>query len=509
MGLKSREKSQRKLAELLQVPVQIPENLEAEEAVLGSILFKGACIDLVIDFLEAGDFGSPRDHVFRAMLDLARPSEGPATPIDIHTVSEKLVNLDLIGHLQAYNGVAYLTELANKIATVENLTWHATIVKKYARARHTMLLGVNMFVEAGRVEDFDQWIRDRHGQFSELAYAHDGKEPTQYKEDLSGMVRQLEERFKHKATRTAVTGVATGITKFDEMTKGLQNDFILLAARPSMGKSAFMCHLINHAAERWVPSLTFSLEMDRPSLTLRLAAQRARIETERLQTGMLETRDWINMTRALNEMVEWPVYLDDNPQTIASLRDKARRWRRRFSQRQCPVCWQLVRPEDTHCGPVLAPQGEPTGCGAERPVAGWPLRKVMILLDYLGRIPIRVRAGGSEEKAVADNSRQLKDLARELACPLVVLTQLNRKCEERKDKRPMMSDLRDSGALEQDADLICFLYRDEVYNEDTDAKGIVEIIIGKQRNGATGTVEATYLAEYGPRFENLSRREGP
>ena len=184
------------------------------------------------------------------------------------------------------------------------------------------------------------------------------------------------------------------------------------------------------------------------------------------------------------------------PARIASLRDKARRWRQKFSHPQCRACRTLVDRNAPECT-----------CGAKRPDSGWPRQQVLVMIDYLQRIPVQVRPGGSDEKAVSDLSRQLKDLALELRCPVVALSQLNRKCEERKDKRPIPADLRDSGALEQDADLIIFPYRDEVYDPDTDDQGIIELILAKQRSGTTGTTRAVYLAPYGPKITNLSLRQ--
>lgn len=491
--------------------VPLPHNIEAEEAVVGGILLQGDCISQVIDLLAPCDFYAPvLEAVYTAMDSLARPKAGAPTFIDPVTVSEALDNLDLMGHLKPHGGSAYLWSLQRKVGTVQNLMSWAVLVKRYARARAVMFKGSEIYQQAGDAADFDEWARTAYSELGELVYVDDGTEPTHFRQDLHVLIKDVEERFHTRSTRSLVSGVPTGIAALDEKTGGLQAEYILLTGRPSMGKSAFMSHLQGAAGEAGIPSLTFSLEMSRLALTTRIAAQRARVKTEDLKTAMLNQHDWISLTRALGSMSQWPLFMDDGPQTIGSLRDKARRWRRKFSQRQCPVCNHLVNVEDAACGAVLVASGEQgQGCGSARPASGWPLRKAIIFLDYLGRLPLQVAPGGSEEKALANISRQLKDIPKELQLSLVVLTQLNRKCEERKDKRPMNSDLRDSGSLEQDADVILHLYRDEVYNEDTDSPNIAEIIIGKQRNGPTCTVKAVYLKEYGPRFENLSQRSYP
>lgn len=445
----------------------LPNNLDAEESVIGGILFNGRALNQVGELLLPEDFYHPAlQAIYEAILEL----DGQSRPIDLITVAEQLRQCGTMAKLRAYNGEAYLAELANKVATVENIAYHARIVRDKSTARR--LIETSATIQGKGYQDYadvNDYLDEAQRAIFEIANRSTRQAYEPVRKVLNTAIKNLETRFNKK---DAITGVPTGFRKFDEMTAGLQpGDLIIIAARPSMGKTSYVMNCAQNAALNFgVPVLVFSLEMSKESLIERVLCSEARVDSQRLRGGFLETRDWINVTKAASRISEASMWIDDSGSpTLMEIRAKCRRWR-----------------------------------GDSSIFKNGLSQHALVVVDYLQLI--QGRAAGrdaSREREISEISRGLKALAKELALPVVALSQLNRSVEARADKRPMASDLRESGAIEQDADLICFIYRDEVYNKDSPEKGISEIIIGKQRNGPTGTVRLTFLNQF-TRFENLA-----
>lgn len=445
---------------------QLPRNLEAERAVVGALLFRGGHAE-VFRLLGAEDFYHPAlQAVYEALVELDQQSQ----PIDIITVAEQMRRASTIGKLQAYNGEAYLAELANNIATVENITEHASIVKNCALRRRLVDVGQRT-VEAGFAEGpaaakIDATMQDL------LALSMVTTEQTT--EDIRAVLHRTVKRLEYRVThKQAVTGVPSGFVDFDELTGGLQPGHLwVVAARPAMGKTSFVMNLVvNAACEHKIPALVFTLEMASEELVERSLGAEGRIQSERLRSGFLESRDMISLTKAGARLSDAPICLNAETTTLRGIRAEARRWR---------------------SNPRWFPAGEE--------------RLGLLVVDYLQLI----EGNGKEprEQQIAQVSRGLKLLARKLRLAVVALSQVNRACETRADKRPGLSDLRESGAIEQDADGIAFIYRDEVYNKESPDAGTAEIIVDKQRNGPTGLVQLAFFKPY-TRFENLARRSQP
>jgi replicative DNA helicase len=445
----------------------MPQNLDAEEVVIGGILFAGRALNQVAEFLLPADFYHPALRaIYEAMLEL----DSQSRPIDLITVAEQMRKSDMLGKLKAHGGEAYLAELSSKITTVENITHHAQIVKEKATARQ-LIEASSRILDLGFRDGLaaDEYMDRAQRAVFEVAVQSNraGWEPA--KKVLHETLRSVEARLQ---TKEAITGVPTGYNHVDEKTAGLQRgDLVIIAGRPSMGKTAYVMNCATHAACRHkIPVYVFSLEMGRHALMERILCAEARIRSENLRTGHLDARDMLNMTRIASDLSEAPIVFDDRgAPTLQEIRAKVRRWR---------------------ADPKVFPPGQKLG---------------MVVIDYLGLIS---GTGDSREREVSAISRGLKALARDVELPIVVLSQLSRDCEKRTDKRPLNSDLRDSGQIEADADVIMFVYRDEVYDPLTTDKGVAEIIIRKQRNGPTGTARLAFLDEY-TRFENLSHRHGP
>lgn len=453
---------------------QLPMDRESEEAVVGGILFRGAALNQVAEIVRAEDFYFPTHQlIFAAIQDL----DSRSRPIDLITVAEQLrVTMDKQGSAlsKIQGGEGHLAELASRVATVENITYHAARVRDRSTQRQVLLaasgLATRGYEDHGDVDDY---IDDAQSVIFRIANRQGREAYAPVRQVLNTAIRRLESRF---ANRQVVTGVPTGFEEFDAMTSGLQpGDLIIIAARPSMGKTSFVMNCVQNAAlHHNVPCLVFSLEMSKESLLERVLCGEARVNSQALRAGFLTTPDWIRITQASSRISQAPIWIDDSgAPTLMEVRSKCRRWR-----------------ADT----------EIFERGAAKPLG-------LVVVDYLQLI--QGRAAGrdsSREREISEISRGLKALGKELGVAVVALSQLNRSLEARADKRPMCSDLRESGAIEQDADLITFIYRDEVYNKDTADKGVAEIIIGKQRQGPTGTVKLAFLNQY-TRFENLAQRQ--
>lgn len=435
-----------------------PHAIEAEQAVLGGLMLDNHAWDQVADRLTENDFYR-LDHraIYRTMADLVLQSK----PLDIITVSE---SLERGKEIESVGGLSYLGSLAKNTPSSANIAAYAEIVRERSVLRQLVEVGGEItecgFDPGGRsaMELLDDAERKVFSIAEREGRGVSG--PQAISEVLARTVDRIDTLFH---ANSALTGISSGFHDFDKMTSGLQpSDLIIVAGRPSMGKTTFAMNMAEHAAMKDEGAvLIFSMEMPAESLAMRMLASLGRIEQQRIRSGQLDDDDWPRMTSAISMMSSKKLLIDDSGALSPfEVRARARRVAR------------------AHGGIS------------------------MIVIDYLQlmRVP-----GHAEHRAaeISEISRSLKALARELNVPVIVLSQLNRGLEQRPEKRPVMSDLRESGAIEQDADLIVFIYRDEVYHKDSHDKGTAEIIIGKQRNGPIGTVRLTFLGQYS-RFENFS-----
>lgn len=406
--------------------------------------------DEVADVVIDADFYRPEHRlIFRALIDLAR--EG--APFDVVTVAERLERQGQVDHT---GGLAYLGLLAKNTPSAANIKAYANIVRECSVLRQLIRVGGEIADSAyetrGRVSS--ELLDNAERRVFEIAErgARGRREFVPIKELLSKVVDRVDSLFH---ADSHITGVATGFADLDEMTTGLQaGDLVIVAGRPSMGKTAFAMNIAEHAAfKARLPVAVFSMEMPGEQLILRLLSSLGRIDQHRLRTGKLDDDDWPRFTSAVSLLSDTPIFIDDTPAlNPTELRARARRLKREH------------------------------GLG-------------LIVIDYLQLMMV---PGNKENRAteISEISRGLKALAKEMSVPVIALSQLNRSLEQRPNKRPVMSDLRESGAIEQDADLIMFIYRDEVYNEDSAEKGTAEIIIAKQRNGPIGMTRLTFLGKY-------------
>ncbi|MBI4495855.1 MAG: replicative DNA helicase [Deltaproteobacteria bacterium] len=435
-----------------------PQSLEAEVSVLGGILLENEALSRVLEVIQTGDFyREAHRKIFSAMLNLYERNE----PADLITLSEVLKKN---GTLEEAGGIEYLNSLVNSVPTAANIVYYAKIIKEKAIRRKLIHQATEIISQGyGEAGDIDEFLDLAERTIFEIS--EDRIRPSFFplKEVVKQSFRTIERLYDK---RQLITGVSTGFSGLDEKTSGLQpSELIIIAGRPSMGKTAFALNIAENAALRsGVTSAIFSLEMSKEQLALRMLCSQARMDAHRLRGGFLSESDWPKLTRAAGSLSEAPIFIDDTPAlTVLEMRAKARRLK------------------------------------SEHNLA-------LIIVDYLqlmrGRGDMDTR-----EQEISDISRSLKALAKELNVPVVALSQLNRRVEDRGDRRPQLADLRESGAIEQDADVILFLYRDEVYNrsEDNPKKGVAEVIIGKQRNGPTGILELAFLDAY-TRFEELSTR---
>ncbi len=435
-----------------------PHSVEAEQSVLGGLLLSADGWDAVAETVTAGDFYRP-DHrlIFRQIATMAEASE----PVDVITVADRL---EARGELEGAGGLPYLAELAQNTPSASNIRAYAQVVSERASLRKLIEAAQEIadsgFNPAGRSsgELVDEAER-RIMQISERGLKAGG--PQTVNPLLQSALGRIEELFNSGGE---ITGLSTGFADLDRMTSGLQKaDLVIVAGRPSMGKTSFAMNMVEHAVlHQQQPILVFSMEMPADSLIIRMLASIGRIDQTRIRTGRLEQEDWPRLSAAVSKLKDVPLYIDDTPAlTPTEVRSRARRVAR------------------------------------EHGALG------MIMVDYLQLMQV---AGSSEGRTaeISEISRSLKAVAKEFNCPMVALSQLNRALEQRPNKRPVNSDLRESGAIEQDADVIMFIYRDEVYNEESPDKGIAEIIIGKQRNGPIGVCRLAFLGQH-TRFENLAR----
>ena len=444
----------------------LPHSLEAEASVLGGILLRNDVLTH-LDMLEEEDFYDPRH---QAVFAAIRRLESQAKPIDEITLEDEI---NKAGKLEAIGGLAFLSELALKVPTADNVVHYAQITQDKHAARRLMLaaseIAARGYEDYGEVVDY---LDDAEAKIFEVTQRKQRSGPEPIKSLVKQVFKSLDERF---ASPDGITGVPTGFTDLDERTAGLQpTELIILAARPAMGKTSFAMSLAQNAADPDIgggyPVLVFSLEMSSTQLAERLLCSEAKVDSSALRRGRLERQDMSNLTYAAGKLARAPILIDDTP--ALSLRELRARARRFASTKE------LFK--EHKCG--------------------------LIVIDYLQLMRGSQQArNASREQEISEISRGLKSLAKELHCPVIALSQLNRGLESRQDKRPQLSDLRESGAIEQDADVIFFIYRDVVYNEGAEEPNVAEIIIGKNRHGAIGTVKTHFEGRY-TRFENLSYR---
>jgi replicative DNA helicase len=440
-------------ADGLKVP---PHSIEAEQSVLGGLLLDNRAWDQVADILRPEDFYR-QDHrlLFQSIGELIERSQ----PCDVITLSEWLKNKQV---LEEAGGLAYLTGLARNTPTAANIKAYADVVRERSVLRQLIRVGTDIAGSAYQPEgrNSGELLDEAEKRVFEIAEqgARGQRSFVNIKDLLGKVVDRIDHLFEQDSP---ITGLPSGFADFDGLTSGLQPaDLVIAAGRPSMGKTTFAMNIAEHVAiKRRIPVAVFSMEMPGEQLAMRMMSSLGHIDQHRVRTGRLEDDDWPRLTSAVSLLTEAPLFIDDTPAlSPTELRARARR--------------------------LMQEQG---GLG-------------LILIDYLQLMQV---PGHRENRAteISEISRNLKAVAKELNVPVLALSQLNRSLEQRPNKRPVMSDLRESGAIEQDADVIVFIYRDEVYNEDSPDKGTAEIIIGKQRNGPIGTVRLTFRGQY-TRFEN-------
>ena len=437
-----------------------PQNIEAEQSILGGVLIENYAINKVMEVLAPDDFyRESHRKIYKSLIDLSERDE----PADLITLTNELKNN---GHLDSVGGASYITSLIDSVPTAANIEYYVKIVKEKAILRKLIQTSTEIITQSyedrGDVEGFLDEAERAIFDISENRLR-----PSFYpiRDVIKDSFKILERLYEKKEL---VTGVPSGFKELDRLTAGFQpSDLIIVAGRPSMGKTAFCLNIAQYAAiQKKIPIAIFSLEMSKEQLGIRMLCSEAHVEGTKLRSGFLNESDWPRLTIAAGNLSDASIYIDDTAAlTILELRAKARR--------------------------LKTEQG---GLG-------------MVIIDYLQLMKGRTRVE-SRQQEISEISRSLKALAKELRIPVIAVSQLSRKTEERTGNKPQLSDLRESGAIEQDADLILFIYRDEIYNraEDNPNKGKAEIIIGKQRNGPTGKVDLAFLDKF-TTFKELYRGE--
>jgi replicative DNA helicase len=432
-----------------------PQNIEAEQSILGGVLIENDALNIVIEFLEDGDFyREAHQKIFKCMIALSEKNE----PLDLITLTNELKKKK---ELEDIGGASYLAGLVESVPTAANIAYYAKIVKEKSILRKLISTATEIvtqsYQERKNLEDFLDEAEQAIFRISENQVR-----PAFYpiKEIVKESFKVIERLYEKKEL---ITGVPSGFKDLDRKTAGFQNaELIIVAGRPSMGKTALCLNIAQHAAiATKIPTAIFSLEMSKEQLAIRMLCSEARVDSARLRSGFLSESDWPKLTMAAGALSDAPIFIDDSAAiSVLELRAKARRLK------------------------------------ADRGLG-------LVIVDYLQLM--RGRSGAERrEQEISEISRSLKALAKELNIPVIAISQLSRKAEDRPGRRPQLSDLRESGAIEQDADVIIFIYRDEVYNPDSDQRGTAEIIIGKQRNGPTGKADLSFISEF-TTFKDLFR----
>ncbi|NLX70678.1 MAG: replicative DNA helicase [Clostridiales bacterium] len=445
------------MAELLQrIP---PHNIEAEQSVLGSMLIDIESVSEASGTLSGQDFYSEaHKEIFEAMLDIHERGE----PVDLVTLVEELRQR---GTLDSVGGVSYISDLSMAVPSTANVKYYIRIVEEKSILRQLIAASNEIIKESYEAsEELDVILDSAEKKIFDISQRQNTNYFEPIKDILIETYARIEELSKNKGQ---IIGLPTGFHDFDQKTSGLQpSDLVLVAARPSMGKTSFVLNIAQYVALRKkVPVAIFSLEMAKEQLVQRMLSAEANVELQKIRTGDLTEEDWLKLVKAAGPLSQAPIYIDDSADvSVMEIRSKARRLK------------------------------------LEKDLG-------LVVIDYLQLMSGRGRAENRQQE-ISEISRSLKALARELKVPVIALSQLSRAPEARTQHRPMLSDLRESGAIEQDADMVTFIYRDEYYNPDTEKKNIAEIIIAKQRNGPTGTVELVWLGEY-TKFANYERIHQP
>lgn len=434
-----------------------PQSIEAEQAVLGAVFLDPSALTLASEILIPEDFyRAAHQKIFHAMLRVADKGE----PVDLVTVTAELADTQ---QLEEVGGVSYLSELADSVPTAANVEYYARIVEEKSILRRLIRTATSIAQDGyTREDEVDVLLDEAERKIMEISQRKHSGTFQNIKDVLVQTYDNIEMLHNRKGE---VTGIPTGFTELDRMTAGFQrSDFIIVAARPSVGKTAFALNIAQNVATKTDENVAiFSLEMSAQQLVMRMLCAEGNINAQNLRTGKLTPEDWGKLTMAMGSLSNAGIYIDDTPSIrVSDIRAKCRRLK------------------------------QERGLG-------------MVVIDYLQLIQGSGRNRENRQQEVSEISRSLKALARELEVPVIALSQLSRSVEQRQDKRPMMSDIRESGSIEQDADIVAFLYRDDYYNKDSENKNIIEIIIAKQRNGPVGTVQLAFIKEYN-KFVNLERR---
>lgn len=433
-----------------------PQDIEAEQAVLGSMLTDQDAVIAAIEVLKEDDFYREDNKIiYTALLNIYNRAE----PIDIITLKSELSSM---GKLEAVGGLEYIAQLPDKVPTTANIERYVKIVEEKSMLRN-LVKTANEIINLGydETENVEDIMDIAEKKIFDVMQRKNSKGYTPIKDILIDSFTQLENLYNQKGS---ITGVPSGFVELDRKTAGLHgSELILIAARPAMGKTAFALNIGTYAATRaGCPVAIFSLEMSKEQLANRILCSEALVDSNKVRTGELEDEEWGKLAQTSGELSTAEIYVDDTPGiSVMEIRAKCRKLK------------------------------------LEKNIG-------LVIIDYLQLIQGSGKRGASREQEIAEISRSLKILAKELNVPVIALSQLSRAVEGRPDHRPMLSDLRESGSIEQDADIVMFLYRDDYYNENSEKKNIAEVIIAKQRSGSTGTVELAWLGNY-TKFANLER----
>ena len=434
-----------------------PHDIEAEQAVIGSMLTDKEAVTSCVEVLKEEDFyRDDNKAIYSAILNLYNRAE----PIDIITVKAELESM---GKFEQVGGLEYLAELPEKVPTTANAMKYIKIVEEKSVLRR-LIKTANEIIELGYdpTEDVEDIMENAEKKIFNLMQDKNQKGYTPIKDVLVESFNQLEELYNRKQH---VTGVPTGFSELDYKTAGLHgSDLVLIAARPAMGKSAFALNIAANAALKAnVPVAIFSLEMSKEQMVNRMLCSEAMVDSNKVRTGKLEEEDWAKLAGAIGPLSDSGIYIDDTPGiSVMEIRAKCRKLK------------------------------------LEKNIG-------LVVIDYLQLVQGSNKRVGSREQEISEISRSLKILAKEINVPVVALSQLSRAVEQRPDHRPMLSDLRESGAIEQDADIVMFLYRDDYYNQESEKKDIAEVIIAKHRGGSLGSVDLLWMGNY-TKFVNLEKR---
>lgn len=432
-----------------------PQNIEAEQSVIGSMILDKDAIATVSEIITGEDFYR-NDHreIFEAIIDIYDQSK----PVDIVTLVERLKQRDT---LDAVGGVEYITYVATGVPTTANVKYYTQIVEEKSMLRKLIRSAneiMNMGYEAS--DEVSNIMDSAEKQIFDLMQKKESKGVHAIREVLVETINKIEESYKNKGK---ILGVASGFSDLDRKTSGFQpSDLVIIAARPAMGKTSFVLNIAEHAAlHAKVPVAIFSLEMSKEQLVNRMLCSEALVDSQKVKTGMLDDDDWQKIARSVGPLSEAPIYIDDTAGiSIMEIRAKCRRLKMK-----------------KNIG--------------------------LVIIDYLQLMQGRGKTENRQQE-ISDISRSLKILAKEINVPIIALSQLSRSAETRTDHRPMLSDLRESGAIEQDADMVMFLYREDYYKPDTDKKNVAEVIIAKNRNGSTGSVDLVWMGQF-TKFGDLEK----